>query len=143
MRSNFFSKKFLFIENTSFSVLYHLTVEFNSRRISIATFQSQSVESPSTAAFPVTANGFEWKPVWVVTAALFVSWATAVLLSSTDGSLVETVFVFHVVVDTVTGHENVEQVGDERAFNSAGPGGAVVAFVSGGAFLADADTGAA
>ena len=99
-------KNFTFIPIFSNQTL-HLTVEFNSGRVSITAFKSKAVKGPGTAAFPVTANGFEGEPVWVVTAALFVGGATAVLFSGAVGGLIETVGVFHGLVDTATADENV------------------------------------
>ena len=99
------SNKKLYIKRHHF--LISLTVEFNSGRVSITAFKSQAVKGPSTTAFPVTANGFKWEPIRVVTAALLVGGATAVLFSGASGRLIKTVLVFHSLVDTATADENV------------------------------------
>ena len=105
-KRNLFNRTKMIHKDIKFPV-HHLTVEFNSGRVSITTFKSKAVKGPGTTAFPVTANGFKGKPVWVVTAALFVGGATAVLFSGASGGLVEAVGVFHGLVDTATADENV------------------------------------
>jgi hypothetical protein len=121
----------------------NLTVKFNSGGVSIATFKSEAVEGPGTAAFPVAANSFEGEPVWVVTAALLVGGAAAVLLGGAGGGLVEAVGVLHGLVDTATADENVQKVSDKAALNGASPSSAVGARVDLSAFFSDGETGAA
>jgi len=125
------------------SIKNNLTVKFNSGGISVATFKSEAVEGPGTAAFPVTANSFEGKPVWVVTAALLVGGAAAVLLGGAGGGLVEAVGMLHGLVDTAAADENVQKVGDKAALDGASSGGAVGARVDLSALFGDGEAGAA
>merc|ERR1712176_1264062 len=117
----------------------HLAVELDGRRVSITALESKAVEGPVTTALPVTTDGLEGEPVWVVTAASLVGWDTAVLLGSTDSGLVKAVLVLEGVVDTVAGDESVQKVSDESTFDGASPGSAVAIWVVLGALTGDAD----
>jgi len=118
-------------------------VELDGGGVGVAALESEAVEGPVAAAFPVATDSLVREPIWVAAAASFVGGTSAVLLSGADGSLVETVVVLEVGVDGVATDKGVQEVGHESALHGAGPGSAVAVGVVLGALAGDADVGAA
>jgi len=118
-------------------------VELDGGGVGVAALESEAVEGPVAAAFPVATDSLVREPIWVAAAASFVGGTAAVLLSGADGSLVETVVVLEVGVDGVATDKGVQEVGHESALHGAGPGSAVAVRVVLGALAGDADVGAA
>jgi hypothetical protein len=101
-----------------------------------ATVKKLSVVGPASATSSVTIKSFEWKPVWVATAARFFSgntfdssfdWATGISGWVEVGVVVSV----GVVGDWGSGDQESEQVINKDTFDGAGSGGAVIGWVVG------------